>query len=382
MRIAYVSHITFPDAVGDNYCAIEMARRMSRRGHETTLVAWNKKSPSLNSIERIDGVEIWRLAGVNLRLAGHITDYPYAPRMSNALKQIDPDIVHVRSHLFMTSIQAVKSAISQKRSVIVTVHGVMAKRQLFINMLQKAYLFTLAPWIFRKAAVTICLTKSDAEEIMALGCPQERIRIISNPVDVEIFRPRAELEEEDLVVWVGRFVPEKGLGTMISAAHRVALHSPGVRFVLVGDGPMAGKVRHLIKKLGLEKNILLAGVLSPKQVSEIVARASVFLFTSLKEGLPKVVLEAMSSGKAVVASNISGVSELIRTGYDGILVEPRDTKAFAEAITHILEDKKLRKKLGSKARDYVLRNHTWDRILDLTEEVYEEVSCVEVGGAD
>lgn len=368
-----MTHVAFPDGTGDNYTAVELARRIAERGYETKIITWNRRNPSTNEVENINGVETWRLAGLNLELKNHITAYPFTPKMNVALREMRPDLIHVHSHLFLTSFQAVKNGIRNGTPVVVTIHGVMAERRLFINSMQKTYLRTLGSWIFKNATMVICLTKSDANEIMKLGCPRDEIRIISNPVDVDAFRPRPELEKDNIAIWVGRFVFEKGLDTLIKAAKEVVDQNSSVRFILVGDGPLAGRVKHLVTKYQLQKNVALTGAIEPQRVNELLSKAAVFVFTSLKEGLPKVVLEAMSSGKAVVASDIPGVDEVISNGENGILIPKDDPRAFAEGICQIMDDRKLRLKLGVAARKYILQYHSWNKILDELEDTYSSL---------
>jgi len=370
MKIAYITHIAFPDAIGDPFGSLELAKNMSKLGHEVSIVTWNKANPSSNKIENIESVMIWRLAGVNFKFDGYITEYPFVPNMSFALNQIKPDIVHAHSHLFLTTYQAVRYCVNQRKPLVLSVRGVIAERQHLINLIQKIYLFTLASYIFKKATVVHCLTMSDALEVMKLGCPAEKIKIVPNPVDVEIFTPRPELEEDNLVVWVGRFVPEKGLDTLINVAREVIRYNKNIRFMLVGDGPLIRRVKYLIQKFNLENNISLTGALPRHNVSEILARAVVFVFPSLKEGLPKALLEAMASGKAIVASDIPGVNEIVTNGKNGILIKPKDYLSFAKAILYLIEDRELRKKLGTAARNYVLKNHSPNKILRKLENIY------------
>jgi glycosyltransferase involved in cell wall biosynthesis len=374
LDIAYVTHVAFPDVVGDPFGSLELARKMSERGHKATIITWNKATPSLNRIDYIDNVQIWRLAGINFKFNGYITEYPFTPSMSSILDIINPDIIHAHSHLFLTTYQAVKYCINQKKPSVVSVRGVMAKRQYLINLSQKIYLYTLASWIFKKATVVHCLTKSDAMEIMKLGCPAKKIKIIPNPVDVEFFAPQPKFEEDNIVVWIGRFVPEKGLDILIKVTREVVKYNKNVRFLLVGDGPFITRVKYLIKKYNIENNILLTGAVSRWYVSRILARASVFILPSLKEGLPKALLEAMSSGKAVVASDIPGIREVIMNGKSGILVKPYDYLGFAKAVLDLIEDREFRHKLGATARYYILKNYSWEKILKELENIYSSLT--------
>ena len=114
------------------------------------------------------------------------------------------------------------------------------------------------------------------------------------------------------------------------------------------------------------------GPLEHKEVADMLAKASIFAFPSYKEGMPRAVLEAMSTGKAVVASDIPGMDEIIENGINGVLVQPRDANALGDAIIALLNDKKLREELGRNARQTILKSFTWKNHLTQLEKIYDK----------
>jgi glycosyltransferase involved in cell wall biosynthesis len=286
MRIVYVTHVAFPDVAHDPFHSRELAKKMTARGHKTTIITWNKQNPTTNSIERVDDVDFWRLHGVNFKLNNIITEYPFVFGMNSAFKQLQPDIIHVHSHLFATSVQAVTKAKKMGLPTVMTVHGVFADRALPINLAQHTYLRTFGSMILKNADRIVCLTRSDVNEIMRLGCPRERIRLVPNAVNTVRFRP-GKRRKDNLIVWVGRFVPEKGLEYLIGAARMTAKKVKDARFLLIGYGPMKAKIEKLACDYGLLGRVVtLAGPLEAEEVAEILGKATVFVLSSLKEGLP------------------------------------------------------------------------------------------------
>jgi len=372
MKIAYIAHVVFPDVAGDPFNSLKSAKWMSRRGHETAIVTWNKRKSSSNLVENIDGVEIWRLAGVNFKLNNYITEYPFALGMANALRHIEPDIIHAESHLFLTTVQAIRNAKKLGLPIVVTVHGVFADRGFAVNFAQHVYLLTFGVKVFRKADRIICLTRSDAEEIVKFGCSIDKIRVIPNAVDTESFKP-CEEREDNLVVWVGRFVPEKGLEYLVEAAKIVADEFRDVKFLLVGYGPLKAKILKLIYDRGsLGRFVRFAGPLGRDEVAKVLGKAAVFVFPSLKEGLPLSVLEAMACGVPVIGSDIPGISDVVTHGKNGLLVSPRNPKALANAVLILLNDKNLTRRLGQNARRLMAEKYSWNVITDKIEKVYYE----------
>jgi len=352
-------------------CFYEMSARQVKKGHKVDVVTWNRNGHSLEEVVD-EGFVIHRLPGLNFSLDGMIREYPFLPGLPAKIEMLNPDIVHAVSHLFLPSVQAIRKAKSLGLPCVVSVHGVFAERGVALKLAQFAYLRTLGLGVFRSADRVVCLTRSDAEEVVRFGCPLEKIRLIPNAVDTELFMPDED-REDCLVVWVGRFVPEKGVQYLVMAARIVAERSKDVRFLLVGYGPLKARIMKLARDFGLlDKSINILGPLSREEIAEILSKASVFSFPSLKEGMPLSVLEAMASAVPVVSSNIPGINDVIIHGENGILVPPRNPKALANAIMLLLEDRDLRRKLGQNARQLMVEKHSWNLVTEKTEEVYNE----------
>ena len=130
-----------------------------------------------------------------------------------------------------------------------------------------------------------------------------KIRLIPNAVDTTIFKPSSN-RESNLIVWVGRFVNEKGLEYLVEAAKIVADSFSEARFLLIGYGPLKEDILRLVHKLKLEDFVRLVGPLSRIEIARILGKATIFVIPSLKEGMPLALLEAMASGAAVIGTNI------------------------------------------------------------------------------
>ena len=375
MRIARVRHLFYPNMPRDYF--FELSVRQVKAEHEVDVLTWNKNNHPLE--ENVsDSFTIYRLAGFNFSMDGVITDYPYLPSLPQKIEKLKPEIIHCESHLFLTTVQAVKAAKKLGIPSVVTVHGVMAKRSVAVNFAQYVYLRTLGLWLFKNADGIICLTKSGAQEMIRYGCPSEKIRVIPNAVDADRFRPRNE-RQENLVVWVGRFVPEKGLKYLIEAAKIVVRKFKDVKFTLVGYGPLKANTMKRAFDYGLlDDTVRFTGPFDRNQVADILCKASIAVLPSLKEGLPLSLLEAMSCGTAVVASKTPGISDVIRNGYNGILIPPKRSESLAKAIMKLLENEKLRENLGRNARRTVQEKYSWPIVLGEMEQLYGEVTQVKL----
>ena len=371
MHIARVVHVFYPEAIGDPYNSYDLSLRQATRRHRVTVITWTRQRTA--HWEKItDRFEICRSKGINFKLDGAISDYPFLPNLASVLKNMNPDIVHAHSHLFLPTFTAIKEAKKLRLPSVLTVGGVSVVRDTYINFIQQSYLYTVGKWIFRNTARIICLTRSDEYEVMKYGADRSKIRIIPNAVDLNMFRPSKEKSNDPLFVWVGRFVPEKGPNYLVKAIELVVRECKDAKFVLIGDGPMLPLIKNKVKKSGLNDHVSFAGVIDGKSVSRILSSATGFVFPSLKEGMPKAVLEAKASGLPVIASNIPGINELVKNGYDGLLVPPEDHQALGEAIMNVITDRNLATKLGVNARKTVETDHNWDTVLDRLDAIYEE----------
>jgi glycosyltransferase involved in cell wall biosynthesis len=349
----------------------ELSTQQARIGHKVDVITW-KKDGGFSEEKTAEGFTIHRLRGLNFSVKGMIQEYPYLPSLPNEIEKLKPDVVHVESYLFLTAFQAIKKANKSHLPSVVTVHGVFAKRDIIVNFAQYAYLRSFGLRVLLGADRVICLTRGDSEEVIRFGCPPEKIRLIPNAVDTEIFKPCKE-RENNLVVWDGRFVAGKGLEYLIEAAKVVLDKFEQASFLLIGYGPLKSKIMKSAYDRGMsDKSIRFKGPYDRDNIAEILGKATVFVFPSLREGLPVSVLEAMAAGVPVVGSAIPGINDVVVDGENGYLVPPKDPKALASAMLKLLNDERLQRKLGQNARQLMIEKYSWDIVIREIEKVYRE----------
>jgi glycosyltransferase involved in cell wall biosynthesis len=178
-------------------------------------------------------------------------------------------------------------------------------------------------------------------------------------IDLTRFRPQeddaateAETPSPLNILSVGRFCEKKGFSHLLDACHQ--LQQTGVPFhcTIVGFGPLADQIQAQIATLGLADHVTLVGKLTQTEVIEQYHRADVFVLPCVvtedgdRDGIPNVLLEAMATGLPVVSTAISGITELVQSGENGLLVPERDAAALAAALTQLAQDPSLRQNLG------------------------------------
>jgi glycosyltransferase involved in cell wall biosynthesis len=189
--------------------------------------------------------------------------------------------------------------------------------------------------------------------------PAERVRLIWNGAPLDEFAPvprerawrvRRELglAEDALVVGtIGRLNAQKGHRFLVDAATRVLSRFPTARVLIAGDGDLMGALREQAASLGLEGRVVFAG--HRTDVPDLLGALDVFCISSLYEGTPLALFEAMASGKAIVSTSVDGCREVLEDGVTAVLVPPSDAAALASALERVLGDGALRAGLGREA---------------------------------
>jgi glycosyltransferase involved in cell wall biosynthesis len=274
----------------------------------------------------------------------------------------------------LPTLQAIKKAKKLRIPSVVTVHGVFAERGFTVNLLQKMYLRSIGCAILSAADRVICLTRSNVREIERLGCPSSKIALVPNAIDTDLFRPSDD-RKDNLVVWVGRFVPEKDVESIIEAACVTVKKLPETKFLLIGYGPGKMKLEGLAKRRGLlQRNLVITGPLERERIAEILARATLFVFPSIKEGMPLALLEAMACGLPSIVADFDGVEDIVTHKQTGYTVQRQNPAQLSEGIIELLGDKDSRRFLGANARNRILKSNSWEIMTKTLDSIYCEVT--------
>jgi colanic acid/amylovoran biosynthesis glycosyltransferase len=241
--------------------------------------------------------------------------------------------------------------------VVVSFHGADAG----VNMNKPGHLKAMRE-VFELGDRMLCRTESLGRDLVALGCPPEKIGIWRTGVPLAEwpFRPRVGPEDGAWqLLQVCRFVDKKGLDLTLRAFAGVKNRYPGAVLTLVGDGPKMAELKALVGELGLGDAVVFPGFVDQREVRKLILAGHVFIHPSRtsedgnREGIPNAALEAMASGMPVVATTHGGFPEAIVSGESGILVEENRADLIEQAVLELLGDEALRMRLGEGGRKVV-----------------------------
>lgn len=223
----------------------------------------------------------------------------------------------------------------------------------------------LRTWWTRRAKCVIVPSRYLARWVVAWGVPEGNVVVVYNAVDrLEIVPASVPLETDINIVIVGRLVSWKHVDKVIEVIRPI----DGVGLVLVGDGPERGRLEEVVKTLAVEKRVFFAGQKSQAETRGLMAACDIFVLNSTYEGLPHVVLEAMSEGLPVVATAVGGTPEVIEDGKNGCLIPPLDYQTLTTIITMLAGNPQERKRLGTNAKQRAAQFNYYKMIRE-TEEV-------------
>lgn len=266
------------------------------------------------------------------------------PKLVNYLRQNRPNILLAALHYPCEIALWAKRLAGVPTRIIVTEHNTLSLEAARIPQVS-VHLTPLAARLFYPwADEIVAVSQGVATDLAQITClPADRIQVIYNPVIVpELFslakepvdHPWFQPGEPPVVLGIGRLHPQKDFPTLIHAFAQVRQVRPA-RLMILGDGPERQRLTDLIEEMGLADDITLLGFVQNPYA--YMAKASAFVLSSIYEGLPTVLIEAMAVGNPVISTNCkSGPAEILAQGKYGVLTPVGDSKAIAEAILSVL----------------------------------------------
>ncbi len=373
---------------------VRLITTVKQVGWRTTLILPDR--PHLQSVvERLQGIGAQVLAtqvkterDYLIPALLHLADVPQRTWLKRALQELAPDIVHVNQPIAESAQLALQAAASLHLPVVTTVHqykSVLVRGHKLARLRD-----AVIDWHYRNVQA-ISLPVARAARVLEQQYPRTRGKtwIVPPAIDVDLFNPervaprtpivRARLDpagDQLLVGVVARLAKEKGQRALLTVWPRIRQRIPHAQLILAGDGPDRQMLEELCRNLRIKDSVTLLGHVPPQGIPELLSALDVVVQPSFHECLPLAMLEAMVMRRAVIATAVDAIPDVLTHESAGIIVPPADADALADAVVRLLDDRELADRLGRQAQRIVLERFTPGEQLRQVFAFYERIlSC-------
>jgi N-acetyl-alpha-D-glucosaminyl L-malate synthase BshA len=366
----------YPTYGGSGAVATELGLKLAQRGHEIHFISYAQPFRLDHFRERVFFHE------VEMEQYPLFEHPPYSLALAVAIHGVATkeslDLVHVHYAIpHATSAWVARQMLQDEGRdlpVVTTLHGT----DITLIGLHPSFHHITRFSILKSSGITAVSRFLQDETTRDFGVSSERIDVIPNFIDPEVFRPgkepchRAALAPggEKIVMHVSNFRPVKRVGDVIEAFARIRRELPA-RLVLIGDGPERPMAQDHAERLGVGDSVLFLG--KHASVDELLACADLFILPSASESFGLAALEAMAAGAPVVASRAGGIPEVVPDGEAGFLLDVGDTEGMGEAGARLLRDPALHERFSAAARRCAVERFSADRVVPLYEAHYHRV---------
>lgn len=396
MRICFISRRFFPTISGMSVYALNLLRELVRANHDVTMIAQYRADALGTRVygggapQSVEGVRVIGLESVGEQNGGDFE--ADIERMVETISQEHArapfDVLHAQ-YGYPTGLAALEASKQIGVPNVVSIQGgdghwvgtcCATHKRAMLAVLDHANRLLIGSRSFA----------GEVEENH--GTPIERFTIVPGGVDTARFRPRDGWRADELInpsrpalLYHGRVDRRKGALDLVDAFAELipenARESDAKvarlpKLIISGIGPDSDAVRERIAELKLGAHVEQTGYAAYDDVPAIYRRADVFVSPTYAEGFSNTILEAMSSGLAVVSTRSVGVVDCLRDEENGLLVEPGDVRALAASLRRILDDEDLRARLATNALDEAHRIYSWQKVANQIIDVYEQVRGV------
>ncbi|MFH0952072.1 MAG: glycosyltransferase family 4 protein [Patescibacteria group bacterium] len=371
MNIGIVTQSFFPVRGGVSQHVFHTADELRRRGHQVTVITTNFTPFDHEHDHDLDVVRL----GFNVTVPsnGSYSHFTVVSRLEKRLRQIEKDrqfdIVHI--HCPLDPILPYNAAKTFSCPKVGTFHASTAN--------ERSFWYDYFSWYWRpnfKRLDTLLAVSSRARQFANKYFPGD-YKIIPNGVDIKRFtadgepQPGVRQGNDPVIMCIGRLSPRKGIRYFISAMPYIVKEIPNAQLVVVGGGFLMSYYKGFILP-SVRQNIRFTGYATEAELPRYYSAADICCFPSTgAESFGIVLIEAMASGKPVIASAIPGYDGVVTHEHDGFLVPPKQPKLLARAIIDLIKDPDRQKRYIAEGLK-TAEQYSWDRVVDQLEEAYQQ----------
>lgn len=361
-----------------------LTRGLAERGYEATLVAGDvaRGEESMAFVAEQAGVEVVRLPGLSRELSP-LRDPIAAIRLAKIIRRVRPDVVHTHTAKAgaVGRFATLLAGLRRRPVVVHTFHGHVLRG--YFGRVGTTAFRVIETILARATDRLIAVSPEVRDELVRLRvAPEAKFSIVRLGIeleqrvafdgDVAELRRRHGIPRDTFVVgWFGRMTAVKQTDDLLAALTGLRGRGIDALLLLVGDGDDRTRLEERAQAVGVARSVLFLGY--QQSVAPWFAICDAVVLTSASEGTPVTIIEALAAGRAVVATKVGGVSDVVDEGETGFLVRPGDTHTLAERLEILARDPERRAEMGRLGRERVLRRYGVRRLVDDVDALYREL---------
>jgi glycosyltransferase involved in cell wall biosynthesis len=355
----------YPVLAGAEQQALNLSRMLVSKGIPVSVLTRSIKNEK--NFEQINGVKVYREIHVIDKGKWFGISYILSSFYFLFRKRHTYNIIHchIANGLGYIAALLIKFLFNKKVIVKVALSGPKSD----FKMLKKTRLNRICLKMLHNVDKVITICSWSKKEALNEDFPESKISFIPNGVNTDHFIPSPAAEcSSNKITFLGRLNYQKGIDTLLLAFSSLVINKPELQLEITGEGPEKTNLLKMAEDLKITNKVIFHGENTDPYA--FLLSSSVFVLPSRSEGLPNVLLEAMSCGLPVIASNVGGNLDLIQSGKNGILFEEGNYEQLSSAIETILDNKQLKEKLGKNARQAIVKDYSMEITVSKYIELY------------
>ena len=365
----------------------DLSKRLIKDGHDVYVVTY--KEGNVPYYENDKGVHVYRVDNYMINPNNFIdwTMQLNFNMISKAAEIINKegkfDVIHAHDWLVAYAAKTLKE--SYGIPLVSTIHATEAGRNSGIHNPDQKYVNDTEWMLTYESSEVIVNSKFMKNDLQRLfGLPYEKINVVPNGINTTVynglekdydFRRKYAMDNEKIILFMGRLVYEKGVQHLISAMPKILEGYHDAKLIIAGKGGMTDSLKEQVEAMGLGDKVYFTGYLNAKQVSKMYKCADISVFPSTYEPFGIVALEAMLAGVPTVVSDVGGLNEIVEHRVDGMKCYAGNPNSLADSILELLLNPELCDKVTKKAKQKVKNEYNWAKIAQDTYFTYEKAIC-------
>lgn len=365
----------------------DLSKRLIKDGHEVTVVTYREGNAPY--FEDDKGVKVYRIDNYMINPNNFIDwimqmNFNMVAKASEIIASEGKfDVIHAHDWLVAYAAKTLKN--SYDTPIVSTIHATESGRNSGIHDETQRYINDTEWMLTYESTEVIVNSNYMKRELQSLfGLPFEKINVVPNGINVNMFsgierdydfRRQYALDNEKIILFMGRLVYEKGVQHLISAMPKILAGYHDAKLVIAGKGGMIDELKAQVNSMGISNKVYFTGYMDSKQVCKIYKCADVSVFPSTYEPFGIVALEAMLSGTPVVVSDIGGLNEIVTHGENGMKSYAGNPNSIADSILELLYNPQLAQEVVKKAKNMVKNEYNWAKIAQDTHFTYQKAIC-------